>query len=339
MKMWNIGLGLTNKCNLKCPHCYSRDLREDLDPVLVKNLFHNVGVSSVNFGTGESGLYPYFREIIRHLSDIGIKLSLTTNGYTIKILKDEELASFNDIDFSLDFPSPSKHNAWRGKGTFENVIQGIQRCKSLSVETSIVTCLMNLNSKSMLGMLDLAHKLETNLRINIYKPVRTRKFELTYRMFWSAIKEILAHSRIISCSEPIISTIVDEKVKNTIRPCGKNSFRVAPNGDVLPCVYWNKSDVNLYNLNPLSSIFDKIRDSNEFTYINTVPNRCKSCEYEAICGGGCASRRLYTNFSEPDKYCYKLKGEHPSLDFEWSKNRKSLIHSNYLCTLIVEPLL
>src|SRR5215472_7363392 len=102
--IFSIGLGLTNDCNLACAHCYRDTDRIDrlkLDDV--RRICDSVPVRSVNLGTGENGLHPDFRAILRYLRDRGITIALTSNGHTAEILSDDELLSFADLEFSLDF--------------------------------------------------------------------------------------------------------------------------------------------------------------------------------------------------------------------------------------------
>ena len=98
----SIGMGVTANCNLNCKHCYSRPLRGQnltLDQVLKVAGAKNI--NSVNFGTGESSCHPEFAEMVDRCHEMGIKMSLTSNGYSIMRLLDEELGNVNDLDISL----------------------------------------------------------------------------------------------------------------------------------------------------------------------------------------------------------------------------------------------
>src|SRR5215831_13334572 len=84
---FSVGLGLTNDCNLACAHCY-RDTdgidRLTLDDV--RRICDSVPVRAVNLGTGENGLHPEFRAILHYLRGRGIKVALTSNGYSAAVL-------------------------------------------------------------------------------------------------------------------------------------------------------------------------------------------------------------------------------------------------------------
>ncbi len=173
---YSIGIGITNRCNGKCSHCYSReDVEYDLSFEQVRKLCDNLEITALNFGTGESGLHKDFTKIINYAYEKEIKLALTTNGHTVSLLSDETLEKFSDIDFSLDFDNGENHDAFRGIKTSVNLEQGISRCKKLGIECSFACALMKDNYKIMDRMLLKAREYDLNLRINVYKPVHTDK--------------------------------------------------------------------------------------------------------------------------------------------------------------------
>src|SRR5215510_1042811 len=99
-----LGLGLTNECNLACAFCYRDTSRVDrLSLDQVRAVMECIPVRSVNLGTGENGLHPEFLEIVGYLRAQPIKLTMTTNGYSVASISDTDLAVFKDIEFSLDY--------------------------------------------------------------------------------------------------------------------------------------------------------------------------------------------------------------------------------------------
>ena len=105
--MLSVGIGLTSRCNCSCEHCYSRIYGNNafLNTDLLMRFFEKFRIGSVNFGTGESYFHPDFLSIIDYLNKKRVKMSVTSNGYTIAKLDDVKLAKFHDIDFSLDYPN------------------------------------------------------------------------------------------------------------------------------------------------------------------------------------------------------------------------------------------
>src|SRR3569832_927519 len=119
-----LGLGLTNECNLSCSFCYRDPSRTDrLTLEQVKAILQCIPVRSVNLGTGENGMHPEFKAILDYLRNQPVKLTITSNGYSVAVLEDEDLRGFHDVEFSLDFPTQAEQDAQRGAGNWELVHQ------------------------------------------------------------------------------------------------------------------------------------------------------------------------------------------------------------------------
>ena len=63
-------------------------------------------------------MHPDFKAILSYLSTQPVKLTITSNGHSVAVLEDNELRSFHDIEFSLDYPTQASrmHNADPGIG-------------------------------------------------------------------------------------------------------------------------------------------------------------------------------------------------------------------------------
>lgn len=325
-----IGVGATNRCNLNCPHCYSRDSnKHDLslhDYMSIYNM--GVGVESVNFGTGESFLNPDFIKMAQYGWQHGTKLSLTSNGYTVSRLSDEELAWFNDVDVSVDFADQLHQDAFRGRGSWALAIAALERLQNQGREFSIASCLMDVNQNEVVPLLKLARQFGCNLRFNIYKPVHTTRYRLSYEDFWKCVHVMCENAEIVSCGEPIIKAALHLEADTPI-PCGTRSFRIHPDGMVVPCVYCRSSSVTIQDL--CSEKFLK-----ELEWKNTVPAECEDCPELRYCAGGCKVRRLLNGGMEhPDEYCPIAKGK-PMYTIRYTASEsRDLVHSGYLCTTIL----
>ncbi len=329
---YTVGIGLTDRCNARCPHCYSRpeERHHDLNYDSVRKLVNAIPIKSVNFGTGESILYPQFIDIVEMFVDRGIDVAVTTNGSTIMALPDEVVSLFHDVDFSIDFPDPKMNDLWRGVGSFEVVMKGVRRCQELGVEVSLVACLMKENSTYMGRLARLAVDMGLNLRVNVYKSVATRKHRPTYEEFWSAIQDISAAAYFSACSEPVVCAAIGMQSSNGGSPCGRMSFRVHPDGAIVPCVYLKESPVQIQDM---ITDFETQQSILEKMVSHPLPEICRDCEGVEACNGGCASRRILNNPNEPDEYCFKVRGDRPRIEARWRKS-KNLVHENYLCTMI-----
>ena len=112
---FSLDLGLTNECNLACSFCYRDAAQADrLTFDQVRAVMERLPVRSVNLGTGENAMHPDVRQILNYLRTLPIKLTITSNGHSVAILHDDDLRAFDDIEFSLDYPTQAEQDAQRG---------------------------------------------------------------------------------------------------------------------------------------------------------------------------------------------------------------------------------
>jgi radical SAM protein with 4Fe4S-binding SPASM domain len=336
---YSLGIGTTGDCNLNCRHCYSKPFRGTrLTAEQVRCALDGKDIDSINFGTGENILNPGFPDMIDDCFERGITLSLTSNGYSIMRLASHQLKKFNDIDVSLDFADRLKQNAFRGGDSWSMALRAVEKCRSSNVEVSITTTIMNINYEELPKILSLTRKIGCHLRVNIFKPVPQAgifHYQLSFNEFWQAMKLLFGSGKLISCSEPIVNAMLDIPSAVPKSPCGQNSLRIHPDGWVVPCVYWTRSDVHIDALN---TSFEALEQSANFKLAAVIPEFCQSCQKCDVCGGGCASRRLLNNrLNSPDIYCPVYRGKNiPRIAVEKSKEDKHFVHAAYLCTMIFE---
>lgn len=295
-----IGLGLTNDCNLACAHCYRDTDRVDrltLDDV--RRICDSVPVRSVNLGTGENGLHPNFREILRYLRDRDITIALTSNGYSAAALNDEELGWLTDLEFSLDFATEAEQDSWRGSGNWRLIFDQTWRAQRLGIAVTFVAVMMRTNYDRLaeLGLLAANH--HANFRVNVYQPVKTDAFSLNYDQFWTGFQQLLESCALAVCSEPIVRAFLG--VESPSLGCGRNTIRITPKSEVLPCVYWRKRNLSLADLEKWGPA---IIESPAFRELDSIPQFCRDCRFVDVCRGGCPSRRLLRGGLElPDEFC------------------------------------
>jgi radical SAM protein with 4Fe4S-binding SPASM domain len=329
---YTVGIGLTDRCNVNCSHCYSRPANgpKDLDFDLFCRLVEGLPIKSINLGTGESYLYPRFKDVLSFLAERRIEVAVTTNGWTVAELTDQELSLLHDVDFSLDYPDRATNDRWRGEGAYDKVMEGVKRCRDLGVEASLVTCLMKENSSQMGKLADLAVNINLNLRVNVYKSVVSKQYQPSYEEFWGAISAMAKSACFIACSEPVVSAAIGNRGQVKGNPCGKMSFRVHPDARVVACVYLQESDVTVEKM-----IADHVLQTQCLgdALKLPLPDVCRKCLYLDICNGGCASRRILNDPAKPDEYCFMIREDRPRIETRWRES-KGLVHEDYLCTMI-----
>ncbi len=330
---YSVGIGLTNNCNLNCGHCY-RDKNQISNLTLnqIQILFEALPIQAIGLGTGENILNPEFYQILEFLSKQKISISIASNGLTLTSLPEKYLKLFHDVEVSIDFPTKKGQDDFRGNGNWDLVHQAIERCKNEKIQLTILTTLMSINYDMMDQIVDLVRSHGVNLRVSVYQSVNSDKYHLSYKEFWEGFRLLLGTSKLISCSEPVVRAVLN--LGDVYSPCGYKSIRINPRGQVIPCVYWSKSEESKYIplIKDLPALKEKIFDSHYFKLAREIPSIAAKCP----CQGGCASRRLINgNLNSHDEYCPWCRGD--QIDLEWQQGPSSnLVRINNNCTTIVK---
>ncbi len=329
---YSLGLGLTNECNLACAHCYRpTDGTHRLSLEDVRRICDSLQVGSANLGTGENGLHPEFIAITGHLLGRGIKTSLTTNGYTVKVMPDFLLKSLSEVEFSFDFPTPQEQDTFRGPGSWDLAMQAMARCRTLGVEVTIISVMMRTNYLRLPEVARLAHEHGANFRVNVYQPVKSDAFSMTYDEFWEGWRRLFDVAGLVTTTEPIVNAMLGLNSLSGCA-CGRRTIRVTPKRRVIPCVYWQGDGLPLERLWELR---EAIFQADDFCAARLVPAACRGCRYEASCAGGCVGRRLLAGAIEaPDPYCPIIRQEDPRLSARLAWGR-TLLKSGSACTTIL----
>jgi radical SAM protein with 4Fe4S-binding SPASM domain len=325
---FSVGIGLTNECNLRCPHCYrpeARTTRLTFDDV--RSVCEAIAVRSMNLGVGENGLHPDYHRILEYLWGRHITTSITSNGLSIQVLSDAEVKRFKTVEFSLDFPTEAEHDAFRGRGNWRTVVAALERCSGLGVPVTVTVVMMSTNWSRLPDLARLAAGFDANLRVNIYQPSKTDRFVLGYGQFWEGFRALLGSARLVGTTEPVLAGVLG--LEGFAGPaCGRSTVRVAPDRRILPCTYWPESTITLDDLGALG---DDVLTTREFDEARRPPAACADCP----CRGGCAGRRaLAGGLDAPDPYCPFARGDDMRLDWEFATSQE-LPKLSSACTTVV----
>lgn len=331
----NVGVGLTNACDLACAHCY-RDT-EQIDQLTFDETVgipDALPVRSINLGTGENGLHRDYERIVAALARRGVRLSLTSNGYTVDCSSDETLRAFREIELSIDFPTEAEQDAFRGRGNWRRVVGAVERARGLGLTVTILSVMMKTNYRRLPEIAAVAFGLGANYRVNVYQPVKTDAFTLTFAEYWEGFRRLLGATRLVNTTEPVLNAVLGAPFAQGTG-CGRQTVRVTPKKRVIPCVYWNRSDVALADLARLGA--GGVLASTEFARARTLPDACCGCPFAATCHGGCAGRReLAGDLNQPDPYCPLARGSRVDLDWERA-DRRDLLKTGSACTTVFAP--
>jgi Fe-coproporphyrin III synthase len=161
--VWNV----TQRCNLKCVHCYSRsedrsyanELSTEEGIQLLDDLAH-FGSPVVLFSGGEPLIRPDILTLIRHATKSGMRAVLSTNGTLIdnRIAAKLKDIGLSYVGISLDGLT-RVHDAFRGvNGTFDKVIRAIQNCKEVGLKVGLRFTINKRNFQEIDGIFDLVEE-------------------------------------------------------------------------------------------------------------------------------------------------------------------------------------
>ena len=141
----SIRWDITNKCNLKCLHCFTVDNPgSDVSYSKVLQIIEKLlplGLEEINFAGREPTMRDDLAQIVKHCCSNNIRVNITTNGtilnnYGLIALLETGL---NMLVFSLDGVSGTTHDKVRGSGNFEKTMRSVLICTDFIENNKIPT--------------------------------------------------------------------------------------------------------------------------------------------------------------------------------------------------------
>ncbi len=130
--VWNF----TQKCNLRCRHCYQsatpEQLADELGPDEKIRLIDELAshyMAMIAFAGGEPTLSRDLLPVLRRCQHHGMHTSIATHGGTMteRLATDLADAGVRYVEISLDSIRPEKHDAFRGvPGMWERTVRGMK---------------------------------------------------------------------------------------------------------------------------------------------------------------------------------------------------------------------
>ena len=318
----------TNRCNLKCKHCYQdagTNYEDELSTEEGKKLIDEIakaGFKMMIFSGGEALMREDIYELVAHAKANGLRPVFGTNGtlLTLDVAKKLKAAGAMAMGISLDSLDEKKHNEFRVmEDAFEKTVQSMRNCKEAGLPFQIHTTVLDWNKSEILDVIDFAVKMGAIAEyIFFLVPVgRGRELESTavesmeYEKLLTAIM-----TKQKTCPIPIKPTCAPQftRIAKQVgveldprfsRGClaGLTYCIITPNGKVKPCAYMieEAGDVR-------EQPFDEIWHNSElFKTLRTQDYKglCGKCAYKAMCGG-CRARASYYHDGDllaEDSYC------------------------------------
>ena len=159
MNLCRLFVQLTNRCNLRCKHCFvESDMTKDdyltYERIIkVVNDAVDLGINRIDFTGGEVLTKPYFLDVLRYLDTQPVSYNFFSNLTLANDNVIEELAKLKgltSIITSIDYLEPKKHNKFRGgEMAFERTLHAITRLNQKNVKVIVNTMVMDDNRDSL----------------------------------------------------------------------------------------------------------------------------------------------------------------------------------------------
>lgn len=341
--MWKT---VSEDCNLACDYCYystcggkpgpkiNRIDSAILDKFIKDYMQHSQGAANFAWQGGEpllAGL-EFFEEVVYRQAlhappHTIISNSLQTNA---TLINDRWASFFKTYNFligvSLDGPKEI-HDARRvnaaGKGSFERVMAGIEHLRKHKVDFNILTVIHK-------GNVDKAKELMAFYRENDFKYIqfipcmdfRSQKvnepgvYEITPQEYGDFLCEVFDEwyndgdpQDSVRFFDNMLSVYINREAELCIhRAACPTSLVLEQNGDAFPCDFFINEEWTVGNV-ANSSIADMLAHPNYTRFHRmkpALPDKCRSCEWQRLCYGGCPRNRKWnpeTEQADPDYFC------------------------------------
>jgi len=321
---------LTNRCNLRCTHCYlsAGPGRTDvLHTDLIKRAlreFADLGGYSVALSGGEPLLHPDWAAILSEATSMNLSVTVVTNGILLTARTIDTLVEHHaTIAVSVDGLNAETHDAIRGAGSFEKLRLSLHNLVLAGAQKQVVVCFTpnHLNIDELGG---LARELNREGFQYLYLSLledRGRQHSTSLGALAHNDRVQLLLSLVFLLTNSVGTLHVEtghlryffQRLLGDWEPLGdpmEKTLRITPRGDVFMTAYVDDSRFKLGELREGTLI--KFWGSNRSREIMAAAEQrflslsaCHSCPYWIVCGGGSPARAfaMHGSFSQPDDFC------------------------------------
>lgn len=186
----SISWDITNKCNLKCKHCFNNsgdehahDFSKEIDKSTALDLAHQIVDMKVNqicLCGGETFLCDYLFDILDIFKQSEMLTSIVSNGYFITkdIAKKLQNLGVYQIQISIDGLG-YQHDIFRGKkGAFDKAVAAVDELNKANIKTLVSCCPNKYNYNSFREYVNFIYDLGCkNIRMMPLLPIgRAQKY-------------------------------------------------------------------------------------------------------------------------------------------------------------------
>ena len=331
----NGSIELLPLCNMNCDMCYVRLSREEMERqgrlrtadewLEIGRQMKEAGVLFLLLTGGEPFLYPYFRKLYLGLREMGMILTINTNGTLI----DEELAEFfgkykpRRVNITLYGTDEETYaDLCHYPGGFEKTLQGIRLLRENGVDVKVGGSLARANRDDLDKLLDIGEELDIPVRVDTYMMPATRERDLPYNLQARLDPEEAAQARIHALKREMGLELFPAYVRQSIEKAehpepaeekpghmacmaGQCSFTINWQGKMRPCVVMSEPEVSVFEAG-FEAAWKYITEETGKILLNA---KCSTCRVRHLCRTCAASALLETGSyaGVPDYMCRYAK--------------------------------
>ncbi|MES2005231.1 MAG: GTP 3',8-cyclase MoaA [Bacteroidota bacterium] len=207
-----LRISLTDNCNLRCFYCMpeeeyafmpNRQLMQADEIHSLASLFVEQGVNKIRLTGGEPLVRKDAAQIIRSLGNLGVELTITTNGTRVHSFIDDFIAAgIRSVNVSLDTLQKDKFQLLTRRDQFDIVKQNIQLLldKQFRVKVNMVV-VKGLNDNEILDFIEWTKHTPVHIRFIEFMPFNGNQWESDKLVTWKEILEMVQAKYTVTAME------------------------------------------------------------------------------------------------------------------------------------------
>ena len=322
-------LELLPLCNMNCDMCYVKLSREEMEAkgrlrskeewIALAEEMKEQGVLFLLLTGGEPLLYPGFKELYIHLIQMGMIITINSNGTLI----DEGWADFfgtykpRRINITLYGKDAETYESLcHYKKGFESTLQGIRLLKSRNVDVKLNGSLTKANRMDAQQLVRIAEDLQVPIHIDTYmypasrerdcgfqedsrldaKEAAKAKLEIAKHMLNERYEEYCEHMEVLG------NVSAPDNIESSVScRAGRSSFVITWQGKMMPCVMLSSPQFDVFEEGFVSCWKKMVEAVNKIR----ISEKCAACARRNVCQtcAACALLETGTYDGVPEYLC------------------------------------
>lgn len=197
-----LRISITEHCNLRCTYCMPEDgikltpkphLMTADEIVSIAQTFVNLGVNKIRLTGGEPLVRKDAKDIILRLGELGINLTITTNGILIPdFIETFKEAGIKTVNISIDSLVKDKFNAITRRGYFEVVQENINLLlkERFNVKLNVVL-IKSFNNNEIIDFISLTKNKNVQVRFIEFMPFSGNQWDKSKLVSYAEIMDTI----------------------------------------------------------------------------------------------------------------------------------------------------